>query len=396
MQNRRTELTKFNNGDRPLRVLALSSDSRLVELAVNKIRGARSGAVKGHVNLTESRSSSPPISIYYGNTRGSGSYSFSDIKSFVKSRNNRWQQKQVEGSWKEYLHHMRSTSFPDNGCSRLHMVWYLCEKISDLPNKFDWDSITEELCGLPVQVLVLGTYQPSDLSEYNEIFNLGSRFFPNRQNLEELIVRVDTTDQATLWRACSAVKTQAEIENAATVIAWIREKLGPSGLDIRLGVGGAKIPKPESLSRSGKLVLSFLCTYWDFPEDAVHGVLQRMATFEPQPGKKTIHIKPRQFVTFCLQVAAIILYSSSNPACLYSWIPVESLEKEVEACYKIHFPESVGPSDYDHMTSTDIQAFLQSVFERKNRVPTSSFFVGVERRNTICSKLLKLLSSRSR
>lgn len=167
------------------------------------------------------------------------------------------------------------------------MVWYLCEKISDLPNKFHWDSIIEELCGLPVQVLVLGTNQPSDLSEYNEIVNLGSRLFPNRQfNLEELIVRVDTTDQATLWRACSAVKTQAEIENAAMVIAWIREKLGPSGLDIRLGVGGAKILKPVSLSRSGKLVLDFLCTYWDFPEDAVHGVLQRMTTFEPQPGKK--------------------------------------------------------------------------------------------------------------
>ena len=338
--------------------------------------------VKPYVNLTESRSASPPMCVY-GDTEGIFGNNPDAIKRFVNCRNSRWQHKQVETLWLKYFQHPGprepSTLFPDSA-SRLHMVWFLCRTSSDLPDDFRWSEITKKLCGLPVQILVMEANQ--DQIQYKRIVTLGSHLFPNRQNLEQHIVRVDQRDRdwkKRLWKTCSIVKTRAEIENAAMIITLIKKRLGSRGVPIPAGVS-VRIPRGESLSMSGIYVLSFLCTYWDIPEnhkESIHGILQRMKTIENKPSN--ISIRPGEFVMFCVQVAAMILYSASNPEYVYSWAPAEILKLEAEMIFR--HCEGYDPLVYDQMKFGHIQTFLERIL--KDRVP----YLGVseDRRNLICS-----------
>lgn len=370
--------------DRRLNVLVLGK-SKLVEEVVNRVCGAgRHTQFQDHIEncgLTESRNSSPPIYLY-GDTDGKNGNDLTDVKAFVKARNERWHdwhRTKVEA--RNQVYRRSSKELPDRTL-RLHMVWVVCRKISELPEGVKWSEITEKLYGLPVQILVNGTEgTPNQVldSEYDKILAHGKTFFPNAQSVEELIVKIAASTNGdlkeNLWRKCWAAKTRAEIENVAKLIRGIRKELGAMGISVNLGVpGGARIPKKVSLSRSAEFYLKFLCSYWDVPQDKMHGLLQSPTFSELAASGNTINIRPGGFVKFCLIVASIILYDTcKNPEHMHNWDDAsdagsELLQAEAEKCYgPPYFPSTLGLSYYDQMSSDEIREFLQDTFER-NRV----------------------------
>jgi hypothetical protein len=252
------------------------------------------------------------------------------------------------------------------------MVWYVCRTRSDLPSaSLIWPEITKKLYGLPVQILVTGEQGPKDLNrEHRDIVLHGNDWFPSARKVEELIVKVTLTDgevaKERLLRACWTAKTRAEIGNAAKIIIWINEELGPEGRSYRHGVA-VSYSKSFSLSQSGELILNYLCTYWDHGDsqdlfDVLRDTLKWGETSK-------VSIKPLGFVLFCLQVAAIILYSASNPG--YGRVPAELVKVKAQDCLDTYFQESSSHAAYDSMKLPDLQEFLESVFEGQDSVANS-------------------------
>lgn len=366
--------------DRRLRILVLG-DSELVKTVVLHMCGdVKSASVQGHANLTESRSSSSPVCLYY-DTSGRGNRVSTDIQSFVEARNKCWHLDQVKGLWKGNKHHRpvgeRLALFHDSK-ERLHMVWYVCRTRFDLPSaNLIWPEITEKLYGLPVQILVTGEQAPEDLTrEHRDIASYRNDWFPGARNVEELIVKVALTDgdwKENLLRVCWTAKTRAEIGNAAKIITWMREKLGPEGKSDPQGVA-VRISKSFSLSQSGELILNYLCTYWDHVDSqhlffALRDTLKWVETNKGVETNKVIIQPVRGFVLFCLQVAAIILYSASNPE--YGRVPAKLVKVKAQDCLHTYFQESSNPAAYDSMTLSDLQKFLESVFEGQDSVANS-------------------------
>ncbi|KAG0601555.1 hypothetical protein M758_11G121100 [Ceratodon purpureus] len=381
----------FESGDRPLRILVLGkSDS--VEQVVSHICGAdrRQTQVQDYESLTESRSSSPPMCLYYSCTQGSARNDFTDyiLRTFVRDKNERWQQKNVKVLFLDEVYHRRPPGerhvlLPD-GALRLHMVWYVCREQSDLPHGIDWNKITKNLHDLPIQILV--PLDSANVVEYKSITDQRIRLFQNArenaQNLDEMIVKFDLSDEnlkENLWRICWEVKTRVEIGIVARIIADIRKEIGLTGIPVPQGVGGAVIRREVSLMLSGRFVLNFLCKYWGVPDsNSIADVLLETTTFvQLAPGNRYRYsIRAGEFVKFCLQVAAIILFNARdedrNLRYVFNWPDRSSesfqfLKTETEECYECHFPrEGTGLSYYDKMKFEDIRVFLQNIFERKN------------------------------
>lgn len=366
-----------NRGDqrvRRLNVLVLGP-SELVEEVVSHVCGAdRHTQFQGHIEscgLTESRKSRPPISLYSGTD---GINDLTATKAFVKATNEWWHRTKVEARWSNEVYRRSAPREQPVRTLRIHIIWVLCRNTSEL-RTVKWSEITEKLYGLPIQVLVIGTEStPKNVldSQYEEVRVHGGNLFPNVQNLEELIVKVALTDgdmKGNFWRKCWAAKTRAEIEYVAKLIREIRKELGSAGKELDLGVGGARILKEVSLSRSGEFVLNFLCTYWDVPQDKIRDLLQSKS-FELASGN-TMKIGRCEFVKFCLIVAAIILYDTwKNLEFIYnrddaSDASSEFLRAEVEECCGPYFPGSLGLSYYDRMRNGKIREFLQDIFDRK-------------------------------
>ena len=306
----------------------------------------------------------------------------------MRDRNERWHQKHVKVLFLDDVYHRRPPGerhvlLPD-GALRLHMVWYVCRKQSDLPHGLDWNKITKNPHDLPIQILV--PLDSSNLVGYKSVFDQGIRLFQNArenaQNLDEMIVKFDLSDEnlkENLWRICWEVKTRAEIGNVARIIADIRKEIGSTGIAVPQGVGGAVIPREVSLMLSWKFVLNFLCKYWGVPDsNSIADVLLETTTFvQLAPDNKYRYsIRAGEFVKFCLQVAAIILFNARdkdrNPRYVFNWPDrssesFQSLKTETEECYECHFSrEGTGLSYYDKMKFEDIRVFLQNIFERKN------------------------------
>ena len=361
--------------DRRLRILVLG-ELRLVKTLVRHMCGdVESTQVQDHLNLTESRSSSSPVCLYY-DTTGKGNRVSTDIQSFVEARNKRWHLDQVKSLWKGNKHFepvgQRLALFHDS-TARLHMVWFVCKRRLDLPSaNLIWPEITKKLYGLPVQILVTGEQGPEDLNrEHRDIALRGNDWFPSARKVEELIVKVTLTDgevaKERLLRDCWTAKTRAEIGNAAKIITWINEELGPEGRSYRHGVA-VSYSKSFSLSQSGELILNYLCTYWDHV-GSQHLFFALRDTLEWGETNKVIIRPVHGFVLFCLQVAAIILYSASNPE--YGRVPAELVKVKAQDCLNTYFKESSSPAAYDSMTLSDLQEFLESVFEGQDSVANS-------------------------
>lgn len=185
--------------------------------------------------------------------------------------------------------------------------------------------------------------------------------------MEDSVLKVDLRDRGlkkNLWNTCFAVKTRVEIANAATVIAGIREKLGPKGKSVTAGVS-TRITKEFSLSQSAELVLNFLCTYWEVDSQNLVDIVNQV-----DQESKRVRIEPHEFAIFCLQVAAIILFNTSNPEYTHGWVPAEALKMEARACLDRYFVPSLSRAAYDKMILEEMRDFLQKIFERQE-VPTS-------------------------
>jgi len=325
--------------------------------------------MEDRIPLKESVNISPPMCLYRVATRSRAAHiDYTDIMSFVKARNKRWHQLNLKAAWNKDLYYSPedATPFP-NSSLRLHMVWYVCEKLEDLPNALQWGDITKELNGVPVQMLVTGTVLYENKMQWKQ------RFFGDSQCMEDLIIKVDLMDveaKNRLCRTCWKIKTKAEITNAATIIGDIREQLGSSGIVIPVGIA-ARRRKEFSIDRSKEFILNFLCSYWDVPRSFVE-VLPSMTN--PQEATK--------FVPFCLKDAATILYREREH--IDGLVPCEAsaefLLQEAQACAEAYFT-NLDFDACDKMKSRDIQGFLEAVFEDRD-VP-QPLVSGLDRRSRV-------------
>jgi len=323
-------------------------------------------------SMKESTSASPAVCLYRGRrTSEYDSIDFADIMAFVKERNKSWHQETVMAAWRKDLYDVQPPSeralFP-NSNMRLHMVWYVCTRVGDLPNTYQWDDITKKLKGLPVRILV------TEANQYDRILQYSYRFFED-QKLEDpnLIIKIDLNDDAakrSLWQTCWEIKSGAEIKNAATVIWAIRKELGPNGILITVGAA-AKRHKAFSVKRSKEFTLTFLCTYWDVPLDFVAALVVRTRTLQTS-----------NFVSFCLQNAAAILYREHEH--VHGLVP--------ELSFEAYF-QNLDLSACDNWKSRDIQAFLEAVFQGKD--PPCPLVGGLDRSSSF-AKCIELLCGKGR
>lgn len=313
-------------------------------------------------NIIIWESASPPLWLYHDTS------SKHDFTKFVKKRNRRWHQEKVKAAWKNFLYdpprELTTSLFPDSN-ERLHAVWFICMSIKNLPDDFLWKELTTELYGLPVQILV------TDRDE-NRRGNI--QCYGNLRFQVDRLIQVDLADahvKFKLWRTCWEVKTRAEIENAAMIISAMREKLGPTGIRIPVGVA-AKTTKAFSVKQSKKFAIDFLSTYWNVPKTFVDVLKKRIEvqqnrnirTQQAAAPNQIGTIQPGEFVFFCLQNAASILCSEREHYHDLVRASSEFMEsREAQARSFESYFENLDPSNCNIKKVRDIQTFLQAVFE---------------------------------
>lgn len=245
--------------------------------------------------------------------------SLREIKKFVGERNKHWSTTEIMRSWYDCVTDSRPNPHTTRPVNRLHMVWFVFSR-SNPPNRFEWDTITRDLCELPVQILVVGTNEGLDNDmEYRGILDLGQRLYPKflssgkrvNENVERLgtwIVKVNLTDtndiERNLWAAFEAVQPAVEVKLPAKLILEIREAQGLDGFSL-----GNVLSKPEILRRSGDFVLTYLFDFWEVPTTLKEIIRYRLRCWVRQ-----IEVKPREFVLACGLAAALILYVKGRHA----------------------------------------------------------------------------------
>ena len=258
---------------------------------------------------------SRPVCLHDTKDLNDDGISLREIKRFVGVRNKHWSTTDLKRSWFDYVTCSRPNPHTTRPVNRLHMVWFVFSKKSKPPNTFEWDTISRELCDLPVQILVEGTNE----TEYNKILKLGQVYYrkflslgkiedENVERLRRWIVKVDLTDandiERNLWAAFEAVQPAVEVKLPARLILEIREDQGLDGFSL-----GNVLSKREMMRRSGDFVLTYLFDFWEVPT-----TLREIIKFKLKCRLRQIEDKPREFVLACGLAAALILYIKGRHA----------------------------------------------------------------------------------